>query len=153
MKRLLLVAVVLAVTLTGCGRYASPYPPAIPPSHDDLVGTWVHEDEDTSTGASMTLSDDGTVHFDGVPVEVLASAGTGDEFDFQTSTDLRTGEGTWSFDPDQTFFDRLTVNIDLDDFAFQQADYGARFLAIPPELSFVIGDPDSGVLYQFTQQQ
>jgi hypothetical protein len=137
-------AVLAAFILTGCGQYAAPYPPAIPPHRSELVGTWVHEDEDTSTGATLTLNDDGTLEVEGIPFEVLSRLETPD---WRDSTDLRSDSGTWEYDESQTVFDRLTVAAQFDNYDEVTLDLGAEFLGGPAQLVFVIGDPDSANFY------
>lgn len=151
MKRALVVAGLLAVVLTGCGPYAPPYLPAVPPAKDDLVGTWLHEDDDSSTGATLTLRADGTLTYTGIPAKVVSDSDTYPTT-WSTSTDLRSGTGTWSYDTNQTFIDRLSVMIDLDVLANQRLDYDANPFGTAPKLNFVVGDPDLGDFYGLTRQ-
>ena len=144
MRRAITVAAVALIALTGCGQYAAPYPPAVPPHRGELVGTWVHEDEDSSTGATLRLNDDGTLAVSGVPFEVFTEEG-----DWTVSTDLRSDTGTWDYDESQTVFDRLEVDVVLDQYDVGSLDFSAAFLGGPTQLVIVIGDPDSGDFYHF----
>lgn len=146
MRRLAIAALAL-VLLSGCEQYAAPNPPPIPPTRDDLVGEWVHTDDDSSAGATLQLNDDGSLSFSGIPVEVLENSSDG-----RFSADLRSGTGTWDYDENQTVFSRLQVSVELDEFGSRELDFGAEVVGAPADLVFVIGDPDSGEFYSLERQ-
>lgn len=146
MRRAILVAAVTLLAVSGCGQYAAPNPPALPPHRGELLGTWVHEDQDSSAGATLTLNDDGTLRFSGIPSEVLS----GDGASWIYSADLRSGSGTWEYDEGQTVFSRLQVEFEFDEFGDTQLDLSSAVAGGVPQLVFVIGDLEDGNFYRLT---
>ncbi len=154
MRRLAIAALAL-VLLTGCGQYASPYFPASPPETDDLIGTWIHAENDTSEGATLTLNADGTLKFDSIPSDVI-QGNSGEDYAWRQSSNLVSGEGTWIFEPGQTVFDRLHLYASFNsehqaDAASTWLDFGTGVFGASSSINFIIGDPDQGEFYRLTR--
>lgn len=154
MRRLAIAAIAL-LALTGCGQYAAPYAPAFPPDSDDLVGTWVHDEDDTSRGATITLDADGTMSFKSIPSEVI-EGNSGEDYEWRSSDDLASGQGSWIFEADQTAFDRLHLYASFDeshpaDAASTWLDFGTGLFGGASSINFIIGDPDQAEFYRLVK--
>jgi hypothetical protein len=101
----LLIAGLVALSLAGCGPYAPRSLPIVW-SGDDVVGTWLHDVEDTSTGATLEFRTNGTFAYEGIPAEVATSGfSSGCNDAIAASSNLVTGEGVWEWKDGQYFVD------------------------------------------------
>lgn len=139
----------LTVSLTGCGQLAAAFtPPVAPPTTEDLVGTWVHDKDDSSTGATLTIDENGTFTFDGVPYEVLCESATADMEEIAESDSLESGSGTWSI-PEESPTPFPTVDLTFDETPC--SDSSMLDVTYHEGLTVWIGDPDSAEWYGFTR--
>jgi len=137
------LALVLGVCLTACGPYAPRSLPIVW-SDDDVVGTWVHEADDTSTGATLEFDFDGTVAFEGLPIEVLSFGGSGCNDAIAGSTTLISGEGTWRWRDDRFV-------VDFSDQSTSTYVWPAGFLSFD-RLEFIC-DVDGAGSYSLVRQE
>jgi len=143
-----IIAVTIALLLSGCGAYAPEFLPQPTPSRDDLVDTWKHEYEGET--ATLTLHEDGTLDYENLPIELLESSGL-------RSTDYRVGDhdgtGTWEYDETGSFFEGLSIELSFDregeDPYVTSIGVGNQLPFDDIILSYVVGDPDSGERYRF----
>ena len=94
------VAIALLVTLSGCGPYALAFTPTAGlPEADAFAGTWEHRPEnaflgesDSTSGATITLSADGTFTVAGVASDALGT----EDGEWIASSSVVEASGTWS---------------------------------------------------------
>jgi hypothetical protein len=89
---------VVVLLLTACGPFA---PRSLPVGVDEnsVTGMWIHDEKDSSAGATVDIRSDGTFSYRGLPAEIIDSEAWTSELGcndlISDSTDLRSGEGTW----------------------------------------------------------